>query len=167
MHGTTPDHVLRDVLTISGATVASAAIGSLATDPDSRWYRTLKQPPWQPPTIAFPLVWTPLYVDIAATSVATLTRLEGEGKVDEAASYRRALWANLVLNTAWSVIFWRVRRPRLAAAEAAVLAVSSADLARRAGKAGGRTRWTLMPYPVWTAFAAALSTSIARRNRKR
>lgn len=167
MRGTRPDHVLRDVLTVTGATVAAAAIGSVATDPNTRWYRTLKQPSWQPPTIAFPLVWTPLYADIAVTSVATLARLEGEGKIDEAAGYRRALWVNLVLNGAWSVIFWRLRRPGLAAAEAGALAVSSADLARRAAKSGGRTRWTLVPYPVWTAFAAALSTSIARRNRKR
>ncbi|WP_435198270.1 tryptophan-rich sensory protein [Janibacter sp. GS2] len=167
MRGVRHDRVLRDVLAVTAATVASAGIGAAATQPETRWYRSLQQPPWEPPTIAFPLVWTPLYADIAVTSVATLTRLEGEEKVDEANAYRRALWANLVLNTAWSVIFWRLRRPGLAAAEAGILAVSSADLARRAARAGGRTRWTLVPYPVWTAFAAALSTSIARRNRTR
>lgn len=165
MRGVRPDHVLRDVLTVTAATVASAGVGTLATDPDSRWYRSLDLPSWQPPTIAFPLVWTPLYADIAVTSVATLSRLEGEGKVEEAASYRRALWANLALNTAWSVLFWRARRPALAAVEAGVLAASSADLARRAAASGGRTKWTLVPYPLWTAFAAVLSTAIARRNR--
>ncbi|KRE38282.1 hypothetical protein ASG73_04810 [Janibacter sp. Soil728] len=160
-----PDHVLRDVLTVTAATIASAATGGVATQPDSRWYRSLDLPSWQPPPLAFPLVWTPLYADIAASSVATLSRLEAEGRGDEAAAYRRALWVNLVLNTGWSVVFWRVRRPTLAALEAGVLAVSSADLARRAGAAGGRGRWALVPYAAWTAFAAALSTAIARRNR--
>ena len=94
-----------------------------------------------------------------------LTRLEEEGRVDEAARYRRALWVNLVLNTGWSVLFWRVRRPALAAAEAGALAVSSADLARRAAASGQRAGWALVPYAAWTAFAAVLSTAIARRNR--
>ncbi|MGN7246897.1 tryptophan-rich sensory protein [Janibacter anophelis] len=165
MRGTRPDHALRDVLTVTAATVASAGLGTLATQPDSRWYRSLDLPSWQPPKLAFPLVWTPLYLDIAATSIATLTRLEDEGRAEEAARYRRALWTNLVLNTGWSVAFWRVRRPALAAGEAVVLAASSADLARRAGAAGGRVRWALLPYAAWTAFAAVLSTAIARRNR--
>lgn len=165
MRGVRPDHMLRDVLTVSAATLTSAALGTVATQPGSRWYRSLDLPSWQPPPLAFPLVWTPLYVDIAASSIATLARLEGEGRVDEAARYRRALWANLVLNTGWSVVFWRVRRPALAAADAGVLAVSTADLARRAGAAGGRSGWTLAPYAAWTAFAAVLSTAIARRNR--
>ncbi|MEN3121126.1 tryptophan-rich sensory protein [Janibacter sp. LM] len=165
MRGTRPDHALRDALTVTAATVASAAVGAAATQPDSRWYRSLDLPSWQPPKLAFPLVWTPLYTDIAVTSVATLVRLEEEGRFDEAARYRRALWTNLVLNTGWSVVFWRVRRPALAAVEAGVLAASSADLARRASAAGGRTRWTLVPYAAWTGFAAVLSTAIARRNR--
>lgn len=165
MRGTRPDHALRDALTVTAATVASAAVGAAATQPDSRWYRSLDLPSWQPPKLAFPLVWTPLYADIAVTSVATLVRLEEEGRFDEAARYRRALWTNLVLNTGWSVVFWRVRRPALAAVEAGVLSASSADLARRASAAGGRTRWTLVPYAVWTGFAAVLSTAIARRNR--
>ena len=160
-----PDHVLRDVLTVTAATVGAAALGAAATQPDSRWYRSLDLPSWQPPPLAFPLVWTPLYADIVATSVATLARLEGEGRPDEAAAYRRALWGNLVLNTAWSVLFWRVRRPAVAAVEAGVLAASSTDLARRAAAAGGRGGWALVPYAAWTGFAAVLSTAIARRNR--
>lgn len=162
-----PDHALREVLTVSAATLASAALGSVATRPGSRWYRSLDLPSWQPPPIAFPLVWTPLYVDIAVSSIATLSRLEAQGRADEACRYRRALWTNLVLNTGWSVLFWRVRRPALAAAEAGVLAVSSADLARRAGRGDGRAGWALVPYAAWTAFAAVLSTAIARRNRPR
>ncbi|UUZ45898.1 tryptophan-rich sensory protein [Janibacter limosus] len=160
-----PDHVLRDVLTVTAATVGAAALGAAATQPDSRWYRSLDLPSWQPPPLAFPPVWTPLYADIVATSVATLARLEGEGRPDEAAAYRRALWGNLVLNTAWSVLFWRVRRPAVAAVEAGVLAASSTDPARRAAAAGGRGGWALVPYAAWTGFAAVLSTAIARRNR--
>ncbi|GMA23351.1 hypothetical protein GCM10025864_11100 [Luteimicrobium album] len=59
----------------SAATLATAVTGSLATDVESRWYRRRELPPWQPPRLAFPVVWTTLYLDIAVTSAATLTRL--------------------------------------------------------------------------------------------
>ena len=62
-----PDTAMRNLALTSAATVASAAVGSLATQPDSAWYRSLDLPDWQPPTLAFPVVWTALYADIAAT----------------------------------------------------------------------------------------------------
>ncbi len=160
-----PDHVLRDALTVTVATVAAAAVGTVATRPESTWYRSLELPSWQPPRLAFPLVWTPLYADIAAVSVATLARLERRGREVEAARYRRALWSNLVLNATWSIVFWRARRPAAAALEAGLLAASSADLARRAVRAGGSAGWALVPYAAWTAFATALTAAIMRRNR--
>ncbi len=155
----------RTLVAVTAATVASAALGSLATTPGAEWYRRLDLPPWQPPPAAFPVVWTALYADIIAASTATLTGLNREGRADEAAAYRRALAVNLVLNTAWSAIFWRGRRLGLAAAEAAVLAASSADLARRAGARSPARGRALAPYAVWCAFAAVLSAEIARRNR--
>jgi uncharacterized protein YbjT (DUF2867 family)/tryptophan-rich sensory protein len=153
-----PDRGLRNLALAVSATGASATLGALATTPDSQWYRDLDLPPWQPPALAFPVVWTALYADIALVSASVMTDMERRGEPGRAASYRRALLANLALNTGWSVLFWRARRPGLAAVEAAVLAASSADLARRGGRA-------LAPYPVWCAFATVLSSSIARRNR--
>jgi tryptophan-rich sensory protein len=87
-----------------------------------------------------------------------------QGHEEEARAYRRVLCANLVLNVGWSFIFWRLRRPWVAAAESALLTASSADLARRAGASRAARRRQLLPYPVWTAFATALTTAIARRN---
>lgn len=166
MRDATPDTGPRNLAIFGGATVASAILGGLATQPNSRWYRSLDLPSWQPPKAAFPIVWTALYADIAATSAATVTSLEREGRADEARAYRRALGANLALNTAWSFVFWRVRRLDVAALEAGLLAASSADLARRAG-AGSPTRGALLaPYAVWTGFATVLSAAVARRNRR-
>jgi tryptophan-rich sensory protein len=42
-------------------TAAAAGAGFLGTKPDTAWYRSLDKPSWQPPPVAFPLVWTPLY----------------------------------------------------------------------------------------------------------
>lgn len=151
----------------SAAVVAAAAIGVVATTPDARWYRRLDLPSWQPPALAFPLVWTPLYAAIAGVSASVIRTFEDGGNPTEAAAYRRALAVNLALNAGWNVIFWRSRSLGLAAVEAAGLAASSADLTRRAASAGRGHAAFLAPYAVWTGFAAALSTAIARRNRGR
>jgi benzodiazapine receptor len=155
---------LRNLALTGAAATASAAVGALATTPDSAWYVDLDKPSWQPPPIAFPLVWTPLYADIAVVSAAALTTLEGQGRNDEAAAFRRALAVNLALNTGWSVLFWRARRPWLSTAWCTALTASSLDLARRARHVDGSLHNALAPYPAWCAFATVLNGSIARRN---
>lgn len=155
----------RNLLQTTVGTAACAALGSVATKPGSRWYDDLDLPSWQPPKAAFPIVWTGLYVDIAATSAAVLTRLEREGRFEEATAYRRELAANLTLNTAWSGLFWRARNPLAAAVDAALLTVSSARLTRRAARTAPAMGAALAPYVAWCAFATALSAEIARRNR--
>jgi uncharacterized protein YbjT (DUF2867 family)/tryptophan-rich sensory protein len=133
--------------------------------PDSTWYRSLDLPDWQPPTLAFPVVWTALYADIAATSATALNAYDKAGDTAGRNAYLKAFGTNLALNTAWSVLFWRVRKPWVAAAGAAALTASSADLARRAGTVSKGAGIALSPYAVWCGFATALSTAIARRNR--
>lgn len=159
---TGPGNLARSVLGVG----AAAAIGSLATRPDSRWYARLAKPAWQPPRAAFPIVWTALYAVIAGVSAAHRTELDREGRGAEATAYGRALGANLTLNALWSALFFRAHALPAAVVDAALLTASSADLARRAGSTSRRRRRLLVPYAAWCAFATALSADIARRNRR-
>lgn len=155
---------VRNTLASALGVTAAAAAGSVATDPTGEWYQGLAKPPWQPPGVAFPIVWTALYADIAATSGSVLTVLEEEGREAELAAFRRALAANLVLNAGWSVVFFGSRRVRAAVPVAGLLALSSADLARRAGRVRAGSGWALAPYAAWTGFATVLNAAVARRN---
>lgn len=161
---------LRTAVWTAAATAATAAAGGLATDPDSRWYRGLRKPGWQPPVIAFPVVWTALYADLAVSSAAALDSGEagdppgGSIAAAEIRAYRGALAVNLVLNATWSWLFWRARQPWLAAAECAVLTASSADLVRRTYQLNRGAGVALAPYALWCGFAAVLSAAIARLN---
>lgn len=167
---------LKTLAWTTAATVATAVAGGVATDPEGSWYLRLRKPDWQPPAIAFPVVWTALYADLALTSAVALDRA---AELDRAAgspgpfrndhrrerrAYRGALAANLVLNASWSWLFWRSRRPWLAAAEAAVLAASSADLVRRTYRLHRTAGASLAPYAAWCGFATVLSAAIARLN---
>ena len=114
---------------------------------------------------AFPLVWTTLFGAIWIASTATICDLEDAGQDAPAAEFRGALAVNLALNAAWSGLFFRAHHLPVATAGAAVLAASSADLARRAAKAGPGKAVSLGLYAAWCGFATVLSGTIARLNR--
>ncbi|WP_425005673.1 TspO/MBR family protein [Mycolicibacterium sp. S3B2] len=151
----------------AGAAFTAAAAGGLATTPvvESRWYRRLKKPGFQPPRWAFPVAWNILYSDIAVVSASTIDTLNDRGDTEQARAYSRALAVNLVLNAGWSWVFFNRRMLGPAAALAGALTLSSADLARRAGQVNTPAGAALAAYPLWCAFATALSTRIWQLNR--
>ncbi|OBC11171.1 TspO protein [Mycobacterium sp. 852013-50091_SCH5140682] len=150
----------------ASAALATAVVGGLASRPaQSPWYAELRKPSFQPPRQAFPVVWPLLYTDIAAVSATTLDTLRAENRDDKARAYTAALAANLVMNAGWSWIFFSQKRLGTAAVVAAALTASSADLTRRAVAAQGPRAAVLAPYPLWCAFATALSTRIWMLNR--
>jgi benzodiazapine receptor len=147
----------RNLATTGGLVAAAAAAGSLATDADGEWYRDLEKPSWQPPPVAFPIVWTTLYADIAVTSAAVLNELDRRGEAEQAAEFRKALAGNLALNGGWSWLFFRGHNLPASTLGAGVLALNSLRLARRAGRVDRRFALALAPYALWTAFATVLA----------
>jgi translocator protein len=148
------------------AVAAAAGTGSIASPKRApAWYSRLRKPRYQPPGAAFPVVWTALYGDIAATSAVTIDRLRAAGQRDKARGYAAVLGINLLLNAGWSWLFFRYRKLGASALGAAALTASSADLARRAAQADHRAGRALSPYPLWCAFATVLATDVWRLNR--
>ena len=148
------------------ATAGAAAIGSVASKVGvETWYPTLKKPRYVPPNAVFPVAWTSLYADIAVTSASSIDRLRAEGDDAKTRAYLAALGANLVLNASWSWLFFKLHKLGPSAAVAAVLAASSADLARRTGQVNPKAGLALTPYPLWCTFATVMSTDIWRLNR--
>jgi translocator protein len=148
------------------AVAAAAGTGSIASPRRAPfWYSRLRKPPYQPPGTVFPVVWTALYGDIAATSAVAIDRFRTEGHHDKARRYIAALSVNLLLNAGWSWLFFRYHKLGASVAGAAVLAASSADLARRTAEADARAGLALSPYPLWCAFATVLATHVWRLNR--
>lgn len=148
------------------AVAAAAGTGSIASPArTTAWYTRIRKPRYQPPGAVFPVVWTALYTDIAATSAVAIDRFRAAGRDDKARAYIAALGVNLTLNAGWSWLFFRYHKLGASALGAAVLTASSADLVRRAADADPRAGSALSPYPLWCAFATALSTHIWRLNR--
>jgi len=156
----------KTVLGTGLATVAAAVAGGVASREGVQgWYTKIRKPGYVPPNAVFPIAWTTLYADIAATSAAAINRFRADGEDGKARAYTAALGVNLALNAGWSWVFFRYHRLAPAAITAAALAASSADLARRAADADPKLGAALAPYPLWCGFATVMSTDIWRLNR--
>ena len=120
--------------------LAAAVLGGVSATTASRWFRGLDLPPWYPPPQTFGIVWSALYAGTAWAGGEVLARSAGSR------AFGRAYAVNLVLNAAWTPLFFRAHRPWLAAAESAVLTASTVDLVRRAAPVSGRRPPSWLPY---------------------
>ncbi|MEI7517114.1 MAG: TspO/MBR family protein [Mycobacteriaceae bacterium] len=156
----------RSIIGTGLATAAAAVVGgAVSRDGVENWYSQIRKPRYVPPNVAFPIAWTMLYVDIAATSAATINRFRADGDNAKARTYIAALGVNLVLNAGFSWVFFNRHRTGQGAIVAGLLAASSADLVRRAADADPKLGVALAPYPLWCTFATVLSTDIWWLNR--
>ncbi len=141
---------------------AAAAIGAAFTNPNvPGWYANLDKPAWTPPNRVFGPVWSFLYLlmGISAWQVWRRTGLR-------AAAVPLALFGiQLLLNAAWSGLFFGLRSPGAALIDilllwCAILATMVA-FRRRSALAG----WLMLPYLAWVSFAVALNVAIWNLNR--
>ena len=151
-----------DVACVLGAVSATAAIGAAATTPalDTRWYRRLHKPPWQPPGPVFGPVWTIIYALIAGSMLITRAR----GDAGEQRPLFVLFGTNLALNLAWTLIFFRGRSPLAAGVEIVALEGTTVALVVRAWPVSRLAGLLLVPYALWIAFATALTWAIWARN---
>ena len=142
------------------AAVVVAVAGAVATVTDE-WYRRLRVPAWKPPDWAFGPVWTVIF---ALTATAGVLAWNGDPSASARGTLLAAYAVNGVLNIAWSVIFFRMRRPDLALAEVALLWVSIAVLVLVTGRVSLVAGALNLPYLAWVSVASCLNLRIVQLN---
>jgi len=141
------------------AVFLTAFIGS-AFPPDA-WYAALAKPTWQPPNWLFAPVWGALYF-MMACSLALLLK----SATDQAR--RRALgWfaLQLILNAAWTPLFFGLHAPGLALACIALLWLSLIACIHASISVRPSAGWLLLPTFAWVSFALVLNGVIVALNR--
>ncbi len=141
---------------------AAAGVGSWATFASlTDWYPTLIKPAFNPPNQIFGPVWSVLYFCMGLA--AWLVWRTGKSRL-----WRGPLLlflAQLGLNVLWSVLFFGLHRPDLAAAEIFVLLLTIAATAWSFWRFSRAAALLLAPYLLWVGFAAALNVAIWQLNR--
>jgi tryptophan-rich sensory protein len=141
------------------ATLGVGASASLFTAPQiPTWYASLNHPVFTPPNWLFAPVWTALYIlmAFAAWRVWKKTGLRAIEMI--------AFAVQLVLNFAWSALFFGLHR--IGAALAEIIALDVAILVtmvlflRRDRPAG----LMFLPYLAWTLFATVLTYAFWQLN---
>lgn len=144
------------------ATFTAAGLGGYATGTSvGDWYQHIAKPAWTPPDWVFGPVWTTLYALMA--SAAWLVWRRGGFRV---AGRALALFiVQLVLNAVWSVLFFGVQRPDLAAVEVAALWLAILATIMAFWRHSRPAAILLVPYLLWVSYASALNIAIAYLNR--
>lgn len=136
--------------------MATASTGALFKP--GAWYEGLAKPSWTPPKWAFPVVWTILYVMIG---FAGWLVLEAAGP----ASTAFILWVvQLLLNAAWSWLFFGRRRMDQALIDVSALFVSILAFMVAAFPLSPTATLLFVPYAIWVATAAMLNRAVMKLN---
>jgi benzodiazapine receptor len=161
LRGTDRPHGVLVLAGFLAATFAVAGVSSVFTVAQiPTWYATLVKPSFNPPNRIFGPVWTVLYALMAVAAwriwklPSSTLRMRG----------LRLFWVQLVLNFAWSFLFFGAHRIGLAGIEiillwAAILAATIVffRLDRLAGA-------FFSLYLAWVSFASVLNLSIWLKN---
>ena len=142
--------------------VLVAAIASLgALFPPGAWYAGLAKPGFNPPNWVFGPAWTTLYLMIATATWLLWRAPAGPAR-------RRALGLNaaqLVLNAAWTPLFFGLQAPGLALVGIVLLWLAIACTIVAAWRVSRPAAWLLVPYLAWVSFASVLNAAIWWLNR--
>jgi translocator protein len=157
---TSPDRVndLLGLVAFGLAVAAAAVVGGLAVAGSTAQYAALDQPAWAPPDWLFSPVWTALYVMIAVSGWLVWRRIGIGWPLIPFA-------VQLVLNAAWTPLFFGLGEYGLAAVEIIVLWVAIGVTVYAFWRVHRIAALLLLPYWAWVSFATALNIAIWWMNR--
>jgi translocator protein len=126
----------------------------------STWYVALSKPAWQPPSIAFPIVWSILY---AAMGLSLAMILNARGARGRNISIGLFVF-QLALNLAWTPVFFGLHLVSIGAVLIIVILAAAIATTFAFARVRRTAAWLLVPYLAWLSFASLLAFDIDRRN---
>lgn len=125
------------------------------------WYETLAKPAWTPPNWLFPVAWTLLYLMIAIAGWL-VWREVGFAKAGLAFAF---YFGQLLLNAAWSWLFFGLHRMDLALGDIVLMWIAVVANIITFYAIRPEAAYLLLPYLMWVSYAAALNLVIWNMNR--
>ena len=151
---------MRGLIVWLAASLATGAIGALATRNAREFYAGLVKPEWAPPGWLFGPVWTVLYLLMGVAAWLVWRRAGWAG-----AGVALSLFlAQLICNALWSWVFFAWRRGAWALADIVLLVVLIVATLVAFARVDRLAALLLVPYLAWVLFATALTDAIWRAN---
>uniref|UniRef100_A0A2H1VHB8 SFRICE_000395 n=1 Tax=Spodoptera frugiperda TaxID=7108 RepID=A0A2H1VHB8_SPOFR len=133
-------------------------------DGQKAWYDGLKKPSWNPPKWVFGPVWTVLYSSMGYASYIIYE--ECGGFQDEAVLPLTLYGGQLLLNWAWTPIFFGMKDFKLAFIEISVLSGAALATTLSFFPISHKAGYLMLPYLAWLGYASSLSYYIWKNNPK-
>ena len=124
--------------------------------PPGEWYQSIAKPSWTPPGWLFGPVWTVLYALMAVAA----WRVWRTAPAPARSLALGLMLAQLVLNAAWSPLFFGLRSPALAFVDICALWLALVWTMVAFRRVDAPAGWMLVPYLAWVSFALVLNGAI-------
>ncbi|HET9398279.1 MAG TPA: TspO/MBR family protein [Sphingomicrobium sp.] len=149
------------IVTVPAIVIVGILMGYLSNSGfENGWYAALQKPSFQPPAWMFGVVWTTLYTLLGIALAFVLNEPPSRMRRD-------ALWlfgGQLVLNFAWSPVFFGMQMIDLALVIIMVMLVMALAAARYFRRIRPIAGWMMLPYLLWLCLATALNYETGRLN---
>lgn len=144
--------------------LAVGFLSSLVTrDSVLTWFPTVNKPFFNPPSWLFAPVWTLLYIAMGVAAGLVWNQLSANPEMVKKALLFFAI--QLLLNAAWSYIFFGLHNPLLALVEIILLWFFIFETYKQFKNINKIAGYLFIPYIVWVSFATLLNASIWWLNR--
>ena len=125
-------------------------------------YSTINTPPFSPPSILFPIVWTILYVLMGISAAIVYTKRQEQYVAVTSALFVYGI--SLFLNFWWSIIFFSGRLFTFALIWLIFLDLSVIATIKRYKSISKLAAYLQLPYLIWVLFATYLNFGIVILN---
>ena len=139
---------------------------SLLTRDAMGQFNSFKQPPLAPPAWLFPVAWTILYVLMGIASYLIYRQYNTRKKAEQATIKPILVLyiIQLVLNFSWTPIFFNLGQFWIAFIVLLAMWFIEIGILAKTYKVSKLAFYCLVPYVIWTTFAAYLNSMIAILN---
>ena len=153
---------MKSLLSVTGVVIVFVyVIGSgLWVNTGDNWYRSLNQPPWQPPDFIFGLIWPYNFVILGFASVAVANKLSTTNAVIYLSIFALSVAAALT----WAYQFYRPHNLYAASIALAVVALLTLPMLYFIYQASVPLFFATTVYQVWVITATYLSYNYAKLN---
>jgi len=150
-------NVFKVIIAIAVSELAGI-IGSVFTMPAiPEWYASLIKPALAPPSWVFGPVWVSLFALMGVASFLVWQKGLEQSKVKIALSL---FIVQLILNVAWSAVFFGLHDPGMAFVEIIILWIAIFAAIVAFAKVSKTAAFLLLPYLAWVSFASYLNFAI-------
>ena len=153
---------MKSLLSVIGVVIVFVyVIGSgLWVNTGDNWYRSLNQPPWQPPDFIFGLIWPYNFVILGFASVAVANKLSTANAIIYLSIFALSVAAALT----WAYQFYRPHNLYAASIALALVALLTLPMLYFIYQASVPLFFAATIYQLWVMTATYLSYNYAKLN---